>query len=393
VQLVQADSSSGRLPWAPKHDAPRRQAGGQDDLTRHGAHVMTVCNACRYCEQYCPVFPAMEQMRTFGKADLALLANLCHNCGECLYACQYAPPHEFGINVPNTLARIRLQVYQDYAWPRALAVAFTRHSLLTGIALAATFSTIFAVTAQNLSPINSGDFYAVVPHGVMIALFGSVFLFSIVAMTVGVQRFVSHTLAQRSAEGMALGMALGSAQGSAQGAAQGSVLLRDILTLRHLHASGADCVTAEEHRTPWRRWLHHCTFYGFLLCFASTTVAAIYDNVFGWRAPYDYASLPVILGTIGGVGLLVGSLGLWILRRHRDRALIDESQDGVDESFLALLFLTTLTGLALLVLRHEAVMPWLLIVHLGTVLALFVTLPYGKFVHGLYRAAALWIAR
>jgi citrate/tricarballylate utilization protein len=31
----------------------------------------------------------------------------------------------------------------------------------------------------------------------------------------------------------------------------------------------------------------------------------------------------------------------------------------------------------------------LLVVHLSAVLALFVTLPYGKFVHGLYRAAAL----
>ena len=31
-----------------------------DELMRHGEHVMTVCNACRYCEQYCPVFPAME---------------------------------------------------------------------------------------------------------------------------------------------------------------------------------------------------------------------------------------------------------------------------------------------------------------------------------------------
>ena len=34
-------------------------------------------------------------------------------------------------------------------------------------------------------------------------------------------------------------------------------------------------------------------------------------------------------------------------------------------------------------------MPYLLIVHLGIVLALFLTLPYGKFVHGLYRVAAL----
>jgi citrate/tricarballylate utilization protein len=343
---------------------------------------MTVCNACRYCEQYCPVFPAMEERRTFAKADLALLANLCHNCGECLYACQYAPPHEFGINVPKTLAQIRVQSYQDYAWPRALGVAFTRHNLLTGIALAATFSTLLALTAQNLSPANrSGDFYAVVPHSVMVTIFGLIFLFSVVALAVSVVRFVSHT------RGPSWGLTRGQTPG------QTPVLLRDILTLRHLHASGADCVSGEEHRTPWRRYLHHCTFYGFLLCFASTTVAAIYDNVFGWRAPYDYASVPVILGTTGGLGLLVGSLGLWILHRRRDPALTDETQHGLDESFLALLFLTTLTGLALLVLRHESIMPWLLVVHLGTVLALFVTLPYGKFVHGLYRAAALWIAR
>ena len=78
-----------------------------DDLLVHGQHVMTVCNSCRYCEAYCPVFPAMESRFTFSKVDLAYLANLCHNCGECLYACQYAPPHEFGINVPRTLAQIR----------------------------------------------------------------------------------------------------------------------------------------------------------------------------------------------------------------------------------------------------------------------------------------------
>jgi citrate/tricarballylate utilization protein len=165
--------------------------------------------------------------------------------------------------------------------------------------------------------------------------------------------------------------------------------LRDALTLRHLHTSGADCVSTEEERAPWRRWFHHCTFYGFLLCFASTSVAAIYHGVFGWRAPYSYTSLPVVLGTVGGAGLLVGSAGLWILRRRRDPAMGDPAQRGLDESFIALLFMTSLTGLALLALRHQPVMAPLLIVHLGTVLALFLTLPYGKFVHGLYRTAAL----
>lgn len=164
--------------------------------------------------------------------------------------------------------------------------------------------------------------------------------------------------------------------------------LRDVLTLRHLHASGPDCTSAEETRTPWRRWMHHCTFYGFTLCFASTSVAAFY-HLLGSVAPYDYTSVPVILGTAGGVGLLIGPLGLLILRQRRDPALGDPAQAGMDVSFLFLLFLTSLTGLALLVLRHQPVMGPLLIVHLSAVLALFVTLPYGKFVHALYRTAAL----
>jgi citrate/tricarballylate utilization protein len=317
----------------------------------------------------------MEARRTFAKADLALLANLCHNCGECLYACQYAPPHEFGINVPKTLAQIRLQSYRDYAWPRVLGVAFTRHNLLTGIAIAAALSGIFALTARDLTTDGSGDFYAVVPHGVMVVVFSSVFLFVLVAMGLGVSQFL------RAVGGQTRGQTPGLTP----------VPWRDILTLRHLHPGGTDCVSGEEQRAPWRRWLHHATLYGFLLCFASTTAAAIYDNVFGWRAPYDYLSLPVVLGTVGGLGLLVGSVGLWILRRRRDAALVDDAQHGLDESFLALLFLTTATGLALMVLRHATAMPWLLVVHLGTVLALFVTLPYGKFVHGLYRGAALWV--
>ena len=86
-------------------EAARHAATAELARSREGEHVMTVCNACRYCEQYCPVFPAMEQRLTFGKADLVYLANLCHNCGECLYACQYAPPHEFGINVPQDARR------------------------------------------------------------------------------------------------------------------------------------------------------------------------------------------------------------------------------------------------------------------------------------------------
>jgi citrate/tricarballylate utilization protein len=77
------------------------------------------------------------------------------------------------------------------------------------------------------------------------------------------------------------------------------------------------------------------------------------------------------------------------MKLRRDSAIQDEAQSGMDLGFIGLLFLTGLTGLALLLQRKTQMMPAILAVHLGSVLALFVTLPYGKFIHGLYRAMAL----
>jgi citrate/tricarballylate utilization protein len=77
------------------------------------------------------------------------------------------------------------------------------------------------------------------------------------------------------------------------------------------------------------------------------------------------------------------------LKLRRDPAIADAAQDGSDKSFLVLLFLTSLTGLALLLFRETTAMGLLLVVHLAIVLLLFLSLPYGKFVHGIYRSAAL----
>ena len=365
------------------------------DLVEKGAHTMTVCNACRYCEQFCPVFPAMERRLAFEKADLVYLANLCHNCGECLYACQYAPPHEFGINVPTMLAQIRVASYEEFAWPRWVAARFRDPSARAAIGLAMVFSVALALPSLAIAPKqlwprdHLGDFYGVVPHDVMIRWFGGVFAFVIVALAMGVWRFWRHATTPADDRGRRP-VAPGSPRKSgAVGAIARAVAAA--LTLRHLQPASVDCVSGEEDRSPWRRRCHHFTAYGFALCFASTTVAAIYHNIFGWRAPYGYSSLPVLLGTIGGLGLIVGAVGLLVLRRSRDVALGGTIQQGIDESFLALLLLTAATGLALLMLRQLPVMGPLLIVHLGAVLALFVTLPYGKFVHALYRLAALII--
>ena len=101
------------------------------------ARQLQICNACRYCEGFCAVFPAMTRRLEFGKADIHFLANLCHNCGACLHACQYAPPHEFAVNVPRAMATVRGQTYADYAWPPALGSLYQRNGLTLSVALAA----------------------------------------------------------------------------------------------------------------------------------------------------------------------------------------------------------------------------------------------------------------
>jgi citrate/tricarballylate utilization protein len=350
------------------------------DLMARGAQTMTVCNSCRYCEQYCPVFPAMERRTAFGAGDLTLLASLCHNCGECLYACQYAPPHAFGIDVPRLFAEIRLAAYEHHAWPRGLSRAFRRQGTAAALVLVLAFTAVlFAATAWLnpgglTGPVARARFYDVVPHGVMVGLFGAVGGFVLLALTRSVQAYRRGVASQAAGPPSARSL---------------FTALRDGVSLRHLHGTGIDCVSGEEAHTPWRRWAHHATLGGFGLCFASTAAAAVYHQVFGWEAPYGYASVPVVLGTVGGIGLVVGPIAQWWQRARRDPALATPKERGLDRALLLLLALTSVTGLLLLALREQAVMPALLIVHLATVLALFVTLPYGMFVHGFYRLAAL----
>jgi citrate/tricarballylate utilization protein len=151
------------------------------------ARQLQICNACRYCEGFCAMFPAMTRRLEFGKADIHFLANLCHNCGACLHACQYAPPHEFGVNVPRAMATVRGQTYADYAWPAPLGRLYQRNGLTLSLALAAGLA-LFIWLASSAAA-GAADFYAIFPHNFLVSLFAPVFLFAVLALALGVRRF------------------------------------------------------------------------------------------------------------------------------------------------------------------------------------------------------------
>jgi citrate/tricarballylate utilization protein len=348
--------------------------GGSAD--QEVARIMQICNACRYCEGFCAVFPAMTRRIEFNAADVHYLANLCHNCGACLHACQYAPPHDFAVNVPLAMAKVRQETYIEFAWPHAFGKLYKNNGIT--VALASSLSLIafllltLVINGNLMIAPNGGNFYAIFSHNTLALMFGAVFLFAILALGIGVTRFWNQI-----------------SSGSISGAAAAEAT-HDVLTLKYLGGGhGEGCNNENDAFSLWRKRFHHFTFYGFMLCFAATSVATLYHYFLGLSAPYALNSLPVILGTLGGIGLLIGPAGLLYLNFRRDKAHGDMNQKPMDRAFILLLLLVSASGLLLLVYRDTSWMPVWLAVHLGFVMGFFLTMPYGKFAHGIFRTAAL----
>ncbi|MCT9823494.1 tricarballylate utilization 4Fe-4S protein TcuB [Pseudomonas veronii] len=341
---------------------------------------MTVCNACRYCEGFCAVFPAMTRRLEFSQADIHYLANLCHNCGACLHACQYAAPHEFAINVPKAMAKVRLDTYAEYAWPQAMGTLYRRNGLTLALASGAGLALFLCLTLMMMgnlfTAMPGGNFYGIFPHNTLALMFGAVFGFAVLALALGVRRFWRNVSPVEASREQTTSAAL---EASA-----------NVATLKYLDGGhGEGCNNADDRFTLWRRRFHHFTFYGFMLCFAATGVATLYHFLLGWSAPYPVLSVPVMLGIVGGFGLLVGPAGLLWLNLRRNAEHGDEQQKPMDRGFIALLFLVSASGLALLAFRESMALGLLLAIHLGLVMAFFLTMPYSKFAHGIFRSAAL----
>ncbi len=350
-------------------------------LLKEANHVMTVCNACRYCEGFCAVFPAMELRRTFTEGDMRYFANLCHNCRGCYYACQYAPPHEFDLNIPKTFAELRVQTYKEYTWPsfmgKFLDAQETKAPIVTAFCLLLVFfMTLFGSGAEAMFATHTGEqiFYNVTPYKWLMVSFSAIALAIVLLWTKGVYSFWTS---------------IGAPLSDILDKRAHVQAMKDAFTLRYLGGGGHGCNYPDEAFSNGRRYFHHAVFYGFLSCFAATIFAFAFEHAFNWPHPFSAFSLPVIFGTLGGISICVGAVGLWWLKGKMDSAPTSPFTTGMDRSFVSLVFWVSFSGLLLLFFRSTGVMGFMLTMHLGFVLAFFVLAPYGKMLHMLYRYFAL----
>jgi len=349
------------------------------DVFQEAERQLTVCNACRYCEGYCAVFPSLELRQTFRPGDIAYLANLCHDCRGCYYACMYAPPHEFAVNIPKVFAEVRRASYGRYTWPRGCARVFAGASAAAlGAAGAVVLVLLLAVLLADPARLleahrGPGAFYQIVPYWVMV---GS----GLVLCCYWASVWAAGGLgAWREMGGRAGAVGLRAVAGAAW----------DALVVRWLRGGGPGCPYPDERPSHTRAVLHALVVCGFLAAVASTTLAAIYQDALDRMPPYPLLSAPVVLGTLGGCAMIVGTAGMLVAKVRSDRTPASETMVGMDYAFAITIGLASLSGLMTLALRATHVMGPVLVIHLGIVAALFVTAPYGKFVHAVYRFLAL----
>ena len=349
------------------------------DKDNEALRVMNICNACRYCEGLCATFQAMARQRTFVQGDLDYLANLCHNCTACFHDCQYAAPHELDVNVPKVFQDLRVETYERYSWPGTLGRLFHSNGLITMLVTTSSITILVGLALLLIGSetlfgkhIGPGSFYKIIGHGLMVAVAGTTFCFAILALGISVRRYWKS---------------IGGGRVTAFTFWRATT---DASTMKYLDGGdGAGCMVDSDEPGNARRIFHQLTMWGFLLCFAATCVATFYDYGLGLVAPYPYLSLPVVLGTTGGVGLLIGPAGLLWQKKKAHTEAMPEDRTGMDVAFLWSLFLVSLTGLILLAFREHSAMGLLLVIHLGFVLGFFLLIPYSKFVHGIYRFASL----
>jgi citrate/tricarballylate utilization protein len=359
---------------------PPDQVTSLDLLVAEAGRQLDICNSCRYCEGFCAVYPALERRTLLDEGDVSQLANLCHDCRACFDACMYTEPHEFAINVPKALAAVRVADYRRLVWPATTPKLLSGWlGVFSGMVVAAVVVLLVALLGAGPAALLRSDDsaaspYELISYPVLLVLLLVPAAYSVVVIGVAARRYwreVNH--GARTASVRAVARAVWYAA-----------------TLRYLRGGGAECYYPER-TTPSavRRHLHGLVAYGFGLCAVSTAAAAILQDFIGSQPPYDLVSVPVLTGTVGGIGLVLGCVGLLLLKARSAEATSFAEMTVKDYGLLVALTFLALSGLAVLLTRATPAFGIVFLVHLASVMLTFAVAPYSKFTHLVYRFLAI----
>jgi len=328
-----------------------------------GIRQLTICNACRYCEGYCAVWEAIELKSFLNKSDAIHLANLCHDCRDCYYACPFnEPEHEYALNIPKALGNIRSVSYSTFVKPKIM-----RHVLESSpfviyiLVILSAFATLaFPILYYGLSGFSQIPFvHLITPEEF------KVITLSVYAYTLILWIFEGYSYWKTIKEGSSLSL-----RGTLNG-------IFEVLAHKNFMGGGTGCKVPGERSTFLRAILHILVFYGFIVALISISVYPEFDPL----VSFSYMS--------AALAISIGAVGLTLLHIVDKKQIRSPELSKIDYPFTSLLILIGITGIPIFFLHSGFWLNFDFLYHDALVLILFLLAPFSKFIHPVFRLISL----
>ncbi|MGE5344777.1 MAG: quinone-interacting membrane-bound oxidoreductase complex subunit QmoC [Acidithiobacillales bacterium] len=344
------------------------------ELARRGGATASRCYQCATCSAVCELarddapFPRRQMLLAQWGLEAQIAADpavwLCHQCNDCTQRC----PRD--ARPGDVLQAVRALSVEKLAVPKALGRfvgrAATTWPLLLAIPILFWLA-LLAGTGHLTLPAEFHAYEQVVPHALIYGVFFPVAAWVVLASWVSGKRFWALLGSGEKRSGSFLGSLMG--------------VLGEISTHKRFKSCGAG-----RSRFP----SHLLLFWGFVG--AAVTSGLLIVGIYIQKLPMPLAlSHPYkILGNLSAVLLVVG--GGWLVASRLGNRTATGNSTAFDTYFLTVVALVIVTGVlaevARLALPPEFAVA-VYITHLGVVLNLFITFPYSKFAHLLYRSLAM----
>ncbi|MCH4816179.1 MAG: hypothetical protein QXY87_11185 [Saccharolobus sp.] len=349
------------------------QAVNIDDILKEAERQLMICNACRYCEGYCDLWDAIERKRSFPPNDVFHLSNLCHDCRDCYYACQYTPPHPFSIDIPGILSKVRELSYRRFVYPKFMQRYVSSiyrfinyiYVILTIIIFAISISLTLFLHGFSLFRTYI-PYQSLLPPYIFLAV---EYLLYIYVVFMWYMEARSYWKSISNGIRFSLGEALKG--------------VKDALIHKDFTGGGAGCSYPLEYfpdqgknPKPSRFRLH---------AHATVLIGFIIDLISILFYPFKGTVTPAIF-LIGSIMIAVGALSL-LYKRKYDRLV---HEDG-GLAFTLMLSIAGVSGIIAIVLSlyHQPLYAVFFLLRASIIASLFIMAPYSKFVHLVFRLVSL----
>jgi citrate/tricarballylate utilization protein len=309
------------------------------------------------------VWDAIELKDLLNNSDAAYLANLCHDCRDCYYACPYnEPDHEFKLNIPKAMGDMRYETYTENIRPRFMKKLLEFPILITAglTAMAIVISLLYAFFGFGFGRFQKLPITAIIPD----YLFRTFSLF-IYAYTIILWSWEGHSYLKTISDGKHIGI---------RGLAGG---LYDAFMHTNFKGGGMGCKMPNENSRYTRIVFHVLVLFGFIIALIAIS---FYPNISGYVA---------IVYLIGSIFLATGSFGMIAIHLMDKSDLRSKKMSLLDYPFSLLLFASGFTGVLVVLSVGTSIYNWNFLIHDALILLVFLLAPYSKFIHPIYRTISL----